>query len=428
METNVLKKGKSIDKSETDGLKDTLQTGENIEVEGNAVKLKIWGFKQAGIYKGDDNGLINSMQRIYGQYLNELSGKQNNHLTEIQNEMDEVKTEIAKVNNEIDKVVNTEIPEQQRQIEEFKNDIEKVRVEAESGFIASDFNWTKTILFTLFALALGLSLVFFYTSLVYNAVFKNAAESVIGRTGADAANIFNTLLDVRSLFTLKAGVFFSYLFSTIFLSMGLLLHNTGSKNDSKIIKVSLIGFMLLIALIAELIFAYKIEKNIDELKSVTILNYQPAGSGFDILFSVDVMIVILLGFISYLIWSFVLEGAFSEWRKRNPRKLAKLEIRELEKKINRRKYRIGEFNKRLAELKGQLNILKEQADKLKRKMNLVFFKPLQLEERLEEFFGGWLAYVKAHKNYRQNIVNQQKIFVEHKEKLLKNEVDNLNWE
>ena len=406
------------------------RNGQNTGMNGENTKIELsaWAFRQAGKNKGDLNSLRNKMYYIYNKYLSELTGKQNRQTDDINNRIDEVKEKITEVKNKIDHIEKHDIPNQQQEIEDFKNEIEQTRIESESGFIASDFNWVKTILFTLFSLMLGVSLIFFYTSLIYNGLFKDVGETIRSSNIDDSASIFNTLLDVKSLFTFNnTGILLSYLFSSLFLTMGLLLHtkSTAKTRWGRVGYWAGKGTLLVIALAAEIIFAYKIEKNIDELKSLTLPDYVPAQSWTDLLFSVDVLIVITLGFIAYLVWSFALEGAFTEWNKRNPKKLAAVKIRELEKKINRRKYKIGEFRNRLSALQGDLNLLNQQLETLKRKLNLVFFQTVELEERLEAFFSGWLKYVNNHEDLKSNVAQHQAVFLEVKEKLVKNEPENM---
>ena len=394
----------------------------------NKIELGTWGFREAGKNNGDLNSLVNKLYYIFNGYLSELTGKQNQQTNDIRTQIDEVKENITDVSNQITHIEKQEIPGQQQEIEDFKNEIEKTRIDAEAGFIDSDFNWVKTILFTLFSVMLGMSLVFFYTSLIYNGLFKDVGETLRSSTIDNSASIFNTLLDVKSLFTFdNTGIIISYLFSSIFLTMGLLLHTKSNiktkagQIENRIEK----GVLLVIALAAEIIFAYKIEKNIDELKSLTVPDYVPAHSWQNLLFSVDVLIVITLGFIGYIIWSFALEGAFVEWNKRNPKKLASIKIRELEKKINRRKYKISEFRNAMSALQGNLNALNQKLEILKRKLNLVIFQPVELEERLEAFFGGWLKYINNHEDLKNSVARHQEVFLTAKERLINNEPENL---
>jgi predicted nucleic acid-binding Zn-ribbon protein len=429
MNNNQLKNG--IDKATAPNQNAIAKLLNNSNGNGNGKEsrkesLRTWGVKQASKTLGDLSGLRNAMHRIFNSYLSELVGKQNDQTKGIQEQIDETKKSITEVNNEITHLEKHEIPGQQSEIEDFKNEIENTRIESEAGFIGSDFNWVKTILFSLFSVMLGLSLIFFYTSLIYNGLFKDVGE-VMRTSDIDSTDsLFSTLLDVKSLFTLNTGIILSYLFSSLFLTMGLLLH-TKKDLKSNTQKVGLwlqkIG-LLIVALVAEIIFAYKIEKNIDEIKSITLTNHVPAENWTDLLFTVDVAIVITLGFIAYLVWSVALENTFTEWGKRNPKKLAAVKIRELEKKINRRKYKIGDFNKQVSILKGNINTLNEKLDVLKRKLTLVFFQPVELEDRLEAFFSGWLFYINNQDGLKNGVKTHQNYFIEVKETLLRNETIN----
>jgi hypothetical protein len=348
----------------------------------------------------------------------EVSGNKDHRTVEIEKQIEEVNAEIVEKNNAIVKIGKSDIPGIQAEIEELKNKEEETRIMAEEGFIGSDFNWVKTILFTLFAMVLGLSLVFFYTSLVYNAVIKDLFSQKQQYYSGNSSTLFNTLLDIKSLFTLNTAIVISYLSSALFLSIGLLLHNDSVFHGNKFVKGFTKFLLVMITLGMEVVFAYKIEKNIDELKVITVMDYKPAENWLDLILSVDVLIVISLGFVAYIIWSFVLEGAFNEWDKRNPKKLAGLVIKEIQKKINRRKYKIGEFNKQKALLEGERNSLSAALEVLHKKANMVFFKPAELHHRLDEFFSGWLFYVNSNDGLKGSVEPHQLEFIRIKEELI----------
>ncbi len=401
--------------------------GQNSGNGHKKVELGAYGFRLAGKNRGDLNSLRNSLYTIYNRYLGELTGKQNQKTRNIQGQIDTVNRKITGANNQVEHIETQEIPQQQKEIEIFQNDIEKIRIEAEAGFVDSDFNWVKTILFTLFSFLLGLSLVFFYTSLVYNGLFKDLGVALQVSEAANSTSLFNSLLDIKSLFTFNTGIVLSYLFSSLFLTMGLLLHTkpTVQTLAARVWNRIGKGLLLMVALAAEVIFAYKIEKNIDMIKSITLPDYVVTHSIKGILFSVDVLIVIVMGFVAYLIWSSALEATFNEWNKRNPRKLAVVKIRELEKKIRRRRYNISEFRNKLSVLRGQLNELDQNMETLKNDLNQVFFEPVELEERLEAFFGGWLRYVNNHEDLKPAVKQHQEAFLAVKRAMLGNVPQNL---
>ncbi len=387
------------------------------------ITLSNYGFIQAGKHMGNLSGLRNSMHRIYNGYLNELTGKQNRQTDEINNQIEETKAKKTNIINQIEHIEKFEIQEINNDVEELKNESEQIRIDAEAGFIDSDFNWVKTILFTLFSTALGISLILFYTSLIYNAAFKNIGDTLSLSTSEDASLLFNTLLDVKSLFTFNNnGILFSYLFSSIFLLMGLLLH--AKSNKQKIINKTLAvfgkGVLLIVALGAEIVFAYKIEKNIDEIKTMTLSGYVAANNWQSLLMSVDVLVVIILGFLGYMIWSSALERTFTEWNKRNPKRLASVKLRELSRKINRKQYKIGELRKQISQLQGKINMLDNELEILNGKLNHVFFQPVELEDRLEAFFSGWLKFISNHNELKTMIGEHQNFFLSVKDDLFRN--------
>jgi hypothetical protein len=185
------------------------------------------------------------------------------------------------------------------------------------------------------------------------------------------------------------------------------------------------GGILLLALVIELVFAYKIESNIEYMKSMVLMDYEQTENWWNLLLSVDIFIVISLGFVAYLVWGVVFELGIKEYEKRNPKKLAAVIIREIEKKINRRKYKIGEFNSEISKLESYLKLLENKLSGLKKKLNMVYFNPVELEDRLNQFFNGWLGYLKSIDEYGRLVNEHQQEFENIKKQLLIKQETNL---
>jgi hypothetical protein len=385
---------------------------------GKAKTLKGWGFTQAGKMGATLAGLRTAMQNVYNDYVVSIMDKKSRQKEEVKKEMEATREEVIKVTNRIEEIKTHEIPMVQKEMEDLKSEIEDTRIRSKTEFINSNYNSVKHILYTVLSITLGLGLIFFYTSLIYNAVFKDFNDTLLSADGADSTNLFNTLIDVKALFTPNKGVILSYLFSTLFITLGLLVHSDMIlKGKLKWVKFASV---LLIAIGAELIFAYKIESNIEYIKSLVLMEYQPSEHWWQVLLSVNVLIVITLGFLAYIVWSAIFEQGIKEKAKRDPRKIAEVKIRETEKKIGRRKYKVGELNGEIAKLNGQKKLLEEKLANLGKKLDMIFFNPVELEERLDQFFSGWLTYLNNITEYNKLIPDHQQEYQAVKQQMLTN--------
>ena len=380
--------------------------------------LKSEGFILAAQLGATIQGLRTAMQNVYSNYVAASSEKSIREKKEVEKKMESIREEVVKIDNQKEKIKEVEIPEVQKEMEAIKVEIEDTRINATTDHINSNYNLVKHILYSVASVTLALALIFFYTSLIYNALFKDFNEVLLSSDAADSANLFNTLIDVKALFKFNTGVLLSYLFSTLFITLGLLLHSDMiSKGKMKWLKLSL---LLLFALGAELGFAYKIEQNIQEMKSLVLIDFHPAEHWWQLLLSIDVLLVIILGFLAYIVWSAIFEQSIKEKNKRDPRKVAAVKIREMEKKIGRLKYKVGELNGKVAELSGQKKVLEEMLINLEKKLNHAFFDQQELEVRLDQFFKGWLHYLNVIDEYKRLVPDHQKEFLTLKEQLVNN--------
>jgi len=401
----------------------TLNSNSGTETVSTQNTLKTWGFKHAALFGASLTGLAAAMRNVYDNFIVSLIGEENAKKQQIEQEIDGIEAEIVERKNRMEEIKSTEIPQIQNEIEELKKEIEKIRIESTTGIIESNYNKVKAVFYLTLSIILGLGLILFYSSLIYNAVFKNFNTVLASAEAADSANLFNTLIDVKALFTLNSGILLSYIFSAIFIATGLILHSDVVKNG-KYSWLKSVGIILL-ALVIELVFAYKIESNIENMKSMVLMDYEKSENWWQLLLSVDIFIVISLGFAAYLIWSVVFELGIKENGKRDKKKLAAVVIRENEKKINRRKYKIGECNLEISKLESQKSLLENKLLGLKKKFDLVYYNPAELEDRLNQFFSGWLGYLKSVDEYGKLAKDHQMEFENIKKQLLIKQESNL---
>jgi predicted nucleic acid-binding Zn-ribbon protein len=376
------------------------------------VNLKNWGFMQAGSLQGSVKGLLNSIQIVFNSYINEASSQKGEKQDEINKEINDVTNAINLVNIQVSKVKEVDIPEQQMIMEELKNEIDKVNTKAGEEYIKSQFSWAQTSMATFFALMLGFALFTFYTSLVYSSLFKDFGNAIQGATVDNFSMLFNSLFDITVFKKPSIFTAFSFVLATVFTAIAFTMHKLWDNGQSKW-RYFHVAVLALVALSMEVFFAVKLEKNIYELKLMTG-QAEYGLSTWDLIFSVDVAIVLILGFVSYIVWSIILKLSFNEWEKRNYKRLAVLKTKELNKKYGRAKYKVSEFNNKLNKLSIELGDLQEKLKSLQLKLSNAFFDSSELEGRLSMFFQGWLQYVKSNNNTKSQVDTHTQLFNERK--------------
>ena len=385
----------------------------NITKPSTKQLLRTWGFKMAAMLNASLGGMRNVMDKIMSNYLLELKDKEMPQRHAIKADVDDCKTKTIEKENDIH-VEKEHITQTKEQIEQKQKEIEEIKIDSEGEFLMSEFNWAKTILTTAFTIILGVALVLFYSSLINNAIFADFSQRINNMSTSDLS-IFNSIIDTNLLFTLNAGTIISYLFATLFIAIGMLLHFEHQKQRwiNRLIYTGLIAF----ALGAEILFAYIIENNIYELKMMTGLVDEKPGF-WGMIISKEVLTVLSLGFVAYLVWSLLFEVSIKEWEKRNPKKMAYIKIKGLTLFINRKKNELGQLRKNIQQLENDIQILEDKITNLKLRLEHVFFDENEAENRLNDFFNGWLRYINQHSAYALNKMDYESEFDHYKTELI----------
>jgi len=420
---NLAKTTSEVINSRVNNSNDTNTSSDNIasiksviKSKTNMMNIKTWGFKQAAQLHGSIKGLHNSMGIISANYINEESKKQGEKYNQINEDIKVVVDTISDTNASLSEVKNVKIPEQRNIMEDYKMEIDEVNTKAGQDYIKSQFSWVATIMSTFFAILLGFALFTFYTSLVYSSLFKDFNAVIQNATVDNFSMLFNSLFDISVFQNINMVTAFSFILASVFTSIAFAMHKMweNKESNSRYYKVFVLA---LVALLMEVFFAVKLEKNIYDLKVMT--GQAEVGlSTWELVFTVDVAIVLILGFVSYIVWSVILSITFNEWGKRDYKRLAVLKTKELNKKIGRAKYRISELNNDLSNFESDLSKLQSQLKDLQTKLLNAFFDTNELDGRLRLFFQGWLNYIKNNDNIKGQVDIHTQLFDEYKLELL----------
>jgi hypothetical protein len=134
---------------------------------------------------------------------------------------------------------------------------------------------------------------------------------------------------------------------------------------------------------------------------------------------VQFYMLLLIGLASYMLLAVFIEYLVKENEKRNPEKVARIEI-------DRMKLQITEIQESIDLLQSEANNLEGKLEKggqkivlLQEKLNKYIYNPIDLNGKLESFFEGWLAYINQVDTLKANIGEHHQVFESFKEEIKK---------
>ena len=117
--------------------------------------------------------------------------------------------------------------------------------------------------------------------------------------------------------------------------------------------------------------------------------------------SINFYLVLLFGFVAYLIWGFMYEMLIKEKSKKNPDIKANILIKELKKQILVLKDEIVKIEEKIKELESKIQILTQQIDKLKRNLEVAMQNPDELSRNLTSFYLGWRQFLNGSSDFNE---------------------------
>ena len=191
------------------------------------------------------------------------------------------------------------------------------------------------------------------------------------------------------------------LFPVIFLGLGFLIHDALEKNkklaaQKKPKKFLTIGLLLFITLIADAFIGYKISQGVHNNEFNAGLTEEQWH--FKMIFTdINFYIVLLLGFVVYVIWGFLLNFVLSHPFVKTDNEKIKILLENIDKKIEERRAELTEI---IARINSLSNLLMTLDDEISGKQNdiigyengVIPVSIPSLKAAVGEFMGGWGAY------------------------------------
>ncbi|MCX7874618.1 MAG: hypothetical protein N2321_00465 [Melioribacteraceae bacterium] len=367
------------------------------------------GFIDAGKVEGYTSAFEVALENFYSKIVLESDLKTHTVTVKEEEIESERKSNEDKINiysNEIKKIQENLIPDAQQELKKAENDLAEFKVNPEK-FVKQDKDKFMLRVYGFISLMLALFLYFFYSSVVYSAIFR---EITINKS-----TLFNSIFYPKAFEEAIQKGFTTFitiaLAPFVFLALGISLENIKSKaKNSKYKYLPTIAFGTFVFSVDALL-AYHISERIYNSKAInTYGNVQPYNF-FDSLGDANFWIIIALGFLVYLIFGFIFSLYNEERKKKNM--LENFENMLIEK--------INNLKSKIASYKNEINIHEKEIKELSLKNSelisykkKIFFSVYEIRKIISEYAKGWIKYLASAKSSEskiENIKNQLESFI-----------------
>lgn len=348
-----------------------------------------YGFHSAKKSESDPEGIYGYLDNIYDQFLEEQRIDEKGLKDRISKLKAETLLEKNKKNN-----LNADISSSKRHKEEKEKDIEELeleKIEIRNGDGELGDN-SSFVIGAFITLLLTMYLFVFYSSSGYSTFYGIKP----GTLGFINPNVFSDAS--------KSGggvVALVLLFPVIFLGLGFLIHNSIENNKKLVLKglpksYVLISALLTITLIADVFIGYKISQNIHTNEFNVGLTTDTWK--FKMIFEdVNFYLVLILGFVVYVIWGLLLNYVLSHSYLKTENEKIKLQIENINNKIIERRNELTEIISKTHKLESDTitcdSIIQEKEKNIIGYENGVIpVNMASLKALIGEFMGGWQSY------------------------------------
>jgi hypothetical protein len=391
-------------------------------ITSNKITLTQYGFQSATNSQSNPESIDGYLNKVYDKFLedqkldetgvkNRISRLREEVILE-KNRKNDLQAEITTYNaNKIDK---------ENEIQELE--LERIDIKNGEGELGDT---TSFIIGAFITILLTLYLFVFYSSSGYSSFYGIKQGSL----GFINANVFSDALN-------RGGGVFTLIifFPVIFLGLGFLIHNALEENkglvkEGKSQKYGLISVLLFITFIADAFIGYKIAEGVHN-------NEFNAGRtnelwNFNMIFSdINFYLVLILGFVVYVIWGFLLNYVLSHSY--------------LKTENEKTKIMLGNINNRIQEKRNELNIILSKIAKAESDILSCIAKiedkektisgyetgdiPINistLKAAIGEFMGGWQYFTNGNFNSDEALkLNNEAIKVQ--TNWMNSKIENLN--
>ncbi len=384
------------------------------------ISFEHYGKERAVSSNGDPKTLEASLATIYNQFLKDTKLDADgikHHITKLEAEGLQKKNSKENAKAELESLsLQKELKD--KKIEELE--VERINLK-EDGAPAGDM--ISFVISAFIVILLTCYLFVFYSSTGYSALFglKNNAQVT--------AAIINptTFSDAES----KGGGVLAaiILFPVIFLGLGFLINDALEKK-----KFGIISVLLFFTFIVDAIMGYKIS---EALHNIQLSRGQTSELWhFKMVFSdINFYLVLMLGFVVYLIWGALLNYTLTKYSEMQPKKALELVLENLDRRIGEQRDELLEMMSKISNTRSQIasldnEIEQKTKDAIGYRNGVIPVDTSKLRSIVGQFMQGWFGYITFMFNNDENKIKElttisaetQKVWLDNKIKSLDTDV------
>lgn len=396
------------------------QNVKNSKVENEKLNFNQYGFRSASKVLSNSDSLEGFLDNVYDSFLNEQKLDEQGLKDRISKLKAEVQQERVSKNDSIAEISSSKRQKEDKEKEIEELEIEKIEIRNDGGETSDTMPFVIGAFITLL---LTMYLFVFYSSSGYSAFYGIKQGSL----GFINPNVFSDAIN-------RGGgvIALIVLFPVIFLGLGFLIHDSLETNKKLVLEkkpktFSVIITLLFITLIADMFIGYKISEGVH----TNVFNSGGTDEmwKFSMIFSdINFYLVIVLGFVVYVIWGFLLNYVLSHPYLKTENERVKLIIENLNNRINEKRNELSTIISRIHRKEGDVEsseskILDKENDIIGYQNGVIPVNVPLLKASVGEFMGGWESFTNGH--YGNNITNLLVDSNKEKENWLQNKLTNL---
>ncbi|AFH48915.1 Hypothetical protein IALB_1204 [Ignavibacterium album JCM 16511] len=368
----------------------------NLNPEFYENDFETMGFIDAGKVGGSTSAFNISLERFYSRLLLNKDSKQYDidvKNSEAETRIKLIKEKIETHKNEIDRLQNKELPEAQLILKKANDDLSDFKVNP-AKYVKVEKDNLLLWLYGILSLFIAVFLYFFYSSVIYSAVFRDVSISKF--------TIFDSIFYPKSIeeaYSKGLAALMIVLFSPfIFLALGLAIEHIKTKNSNKY-RFTWIG-VAIFTFIVDALLAYHISERIYNAKAINSFgNVKPFSIG-DAIVDLNFWIIIALGFCVYLLFGYIF-SLYTEQRL-NKNKFDETE-RMMKGKVASAFQHIENIKNNIRTLEQEVYSLNISITEIEKEYDKIFYSPNELIKIISDFALGWVKYLQNAKTPESEI-------------------------
>lgn len=389
--------------------------------EKNQVTYHDYGFLSAQHAKSRPDAVVNFLENVYEKFIKEQKLDAQgikDRIAKLKAEIQLSKTKKNETNAEIVSLQNRK-QDKEKQLQELE--LEKIDIRKGDGETGDTIPFVIAAFITVL---LTFYLFIFYSSSAYSA-FYGVKEGSLGFINP------NVFADAKT----SGVIALIILFPVIFLGLGFLIHDSLEKNkklvsQNKPKQFLTIGILLFVTLIADAFIGYKISQGVHNNEFNSGLSEELWR--FELVFKdINFYLVLLLGFVVYIIWGFLLNFVLSHSYLKTESEKTKILVESINLKIEEKRTELGESITTISNLSNLILTLDneiegKESDMIGYENGVIPVNIPSLRASVGEFLGGWGAYTNgAFRLTSEELLTQTEII---KHEWLNNKILNIKPE